>query len=252
LRFSHEPTTSQSNARQKNGLARTRTHFQLPYGMNSDVLEGWSSFPSDHAAFFFALSVVFFFICRRAGVFAIAYSALVVCLPRAYLGIHYPTDLIAGALLGIGVACLTRIAPLRQAVARPVLCYFEANPAVSYGSLSVLTFILGTVCEPVPELIRFAFKVMAAGLNRMGYPLQFGLGKQSMVEPLLVAVAACGTIAALTLLWRRIAAGESKDPEESDASQTGTGSLDARLAIEGRQEPSAAAPSVAARSDASR
>src|ERR1039457_1255887 len=25
LRFSHEPTTSQSNARQKNGLARTRT-----------------------------------------------------------------------------------------------------------------------------------------------------------------------------------------------------------------------------------
>src|SRR5512146_1179740 len=64
--------------------------FHVPYGMNPATLLGWSSFPSDHAAFFFAISVVFLFVSRRAGLFAFAYSTLFICIPRVYLGIHYP------------------------------------------------------------------------------------------------------------------------------------------------------------------
>jgi undecaprenyl-diphosphatase len=177
-------------------------NLHLPYGMDSRVLEGWSSFPSDHAAFFFALSAVLFFVCRRAGIFAIAYSLLVVCLPRVYLGIHYPTDLIAGAAIGAGVGCITLCKTLREAVTRPALWYLDSNPSVFYGCLSVLTYILGTVCEPVPELIRFTFRVIAASLGRTGHPALVVFGKHS-IEPLVVAIVAIGTITLISFISRK-------------------------------------------------
>jgi PAP2 superfamily len=184
-------------------LREQELHFHLPYGMNSVVLEGWSSFPSDHAAFFFALAVTFLFVCRRAGIFAIVYSGLVVCLPRIYLGIHYPSDIAAGVLIGTGAGCLSSIAAVRQAVARPALRYVDINPAASYGCLSVLTYLIGTVCEPVPRLIRFVFAVVAGSLAGTGHPLDVPSGRQSILEPLAVGLAAVGVIAALTLLGRR-------------------------------------------------
>ena len=194
-------------------LREAGLNFHLPYGMNSEALEGWSSFPSDHAAFFFALAVVFFLVCRRTGILAFAYSILVVCLPRAYLGIHHPTDLVAGAAIGTSVACLTLVAPMRQAVTRPVLRYFDHNPSLSYGCLSILTYVIGTVCEPAPELIRFVPKAIAACLARTGHPLHFHLGKQSVLESLAVVVAAVGTIAMLALLCRRFLVLMGKEPE---------------------------------------
>src|SRR5680860_570907 len=48
-------------------------HFLLPYGITPNLLEGWSSFPSDHAVLFFTLSTGLLFISRKAGVFALLY-----------------------------------------------------------------------------------------------------------------------------------------------------------------------------------
>lgn len=67
----------------------------------SDALETWSSFPSDHAVLYFALAAGFLLISRTAGVIALLHAAIVICLPRAYLGLHYPGDLIAGAVVGL-------------------------------------------------------------------------------------------------------------------------------------------------------
>lgn len=189
-------------------------HFHLPYGMNPDVLQGWSSFPSDHAAFFFALAVVILFVSWRAGVFAIAYSTLVICVPRIYLGIHYPTDMIAGALIGSGVSCLTLITRARRFLTQRVLRYLDINPSVSYGCLSVLTYLLGTVCEPVPPLIRFASGVMMSWLA-LGHLRHASLGRQSMAEPLVVLIVAIGIIALLSFLAWIFVVMKTNEPKSS-------------------------------------
>ena len=77
------------------------------YGMDNSNWKQLSSFPSDHAALFFTLAVGIYFASRRAGWFCfIYYSLLFICLPRVYLGEHYPTDIVAGAAIGMvpGVA----------------------------------------------------------------------------------------------------------------------------------------------------
>src|ERR1700761_3541875 len=59
------------------------------------VLPAWSSFPSDHAMLWMSVAVGIFIASRRVGIFALLYTAIFICAPRAYLGIHYPTDLLA-------------------------------------------------------------------------------------------------------------------------------------------------------------
>lgn len=82
--------------------------FLPPHGMEKATLEfeGWSSFPSDHAFLFFALGTGFLFVSRKAGILALAYTTLFIAFPRMYLGLHYPTDILVGGLIGIIVAVL--------------------------------------------------------------------------------------------------------------------------------------------------
>lgn len=58
------------------------------------------SFPSDHAATAFALAFAVFLVNRRWGMAFLAAAALI-CLGRVYVGVHYPSDVVAGALVGI-------------------------------------------------------------------------------------------------------------------------------------------------------
>lgn len=58
------------------------------------------SFPSGHAAVFFALAVALWFIDRRTGWWFGA-LALVNGIARVYVGVHWPTDILAGAAIGI-------------------------------------------------------------------------------------------------------------------------------------------------------
>lgn len=66
------------------------------------------SFPSGHTASSFAAAFLFYReMPKRQGVPALLLAALI-GFSRLYIGIHYPTDVIAGALIGIGIASLVR------------------------------------------------------------------------------------------------------------------------------------------------
>src|SRR5690606_22988918 len=74
--------------------------FSMPFEISTKYADGMSSFPSDHAALFFALATGVYLISKRAGILALIYALVVICLPRIYLGIHYPSDILGGATLG--------------------------------------------------------------------------------------------------------------------------------------------------------
>lgn len=62
-----------------------------------------ASFPSGHAAFFFALSGIVFGYNKRMGTLFFLLSA-VVAASRVMAGIHWPSDILGGAVIGIGSA----------------------------------------------------------------------------------------------------------------------------------------------------
>jgi len=107
-------------------------HIRLADTLSSHALENWSSFPSDHAMLFFTLAAGIFFVSKRIGLIALLYVSLIICLPRIYLGLHYPTDIMAGAFLGTGVAYIACLPRVRSALARPVFSVLTAFPAVFY------------------------------------------------------------------------------------------------------------------------
>ena len=63
------------------------------------------SFPSDHAAAAFAIAFAVLALSRRAGALFLV-AATAIGLSRIALGMHYPSDVLAGALVGFGAATL--------------------------------------------------------------------------------------------------------------------------------------------------
>lgn len=64
-----------------------------------------SSFPSGHAALFFALGTVLFFYNKKAGI-AFLLGAAVLSAARVFAFLHWPSDIVAGAVIGIVSATL--------------------------------------------------------------------------------------------------------------------------------------------------
>ncbi len=71
-------------------------HFNPLFNYNSAE----SSFPSGHAAFYFAISTVVYSYNKKTGIgFFIA--SFLISIARIFSGIHWPSDIIAGAAIGI-------------------------------------------------------------------------------------------------------------------------------------------------------
>jgi undecaprenyl-diphosphatase len=107
--------------------------MRIPFGVDSLTLNDFSSFPSDHAVLFFALCVPLWKRSRWLGGAAFLWTALVICLPRVYLGYHWTSDVLAGAV--IGIAMMLVLCRLIGATALPdqVLRFSKAHRSAFYA-----------------------------------------------------------------------------------------------------------------------
>ena len=130
-------------------LYNLELHFQMPYTFSPKELIGWSSFPSDHATLFFALATGILLESRFLGVLAVSYVLFFISLPRIYLGIHYPTDIIAGAVLGSGIAYLASLENVRSSVASRCLLWQQKHPSLFYALFFLLSYQIATLFDDV-------------------------------------------------------------------------------------------------------
>jgi undecaprenyl-diphosphatase len=77
---------------------------------------------------------------RQLGILAMVHAFFVVCLPRIYVGYHYPTDIVAGMFVGIAVAFVCKWVLLRKGITRPMLRLMEERPAFFYSLAFAWTF----------------------------------------------------------------------------------------------------------------
>ena len=90
----------------KNVVARTRPYdFAEGVELLIEKLSDYS-FPSGHTLCSFEGAFAVFIRNKKWGIVAVVFAFLV-ALSRLYLYVHYPSDVIVGALMGIGIAYLS-------------------------------------------------------------------------------------------------------------------------------------------------
>jgi len=141
--------------------------FLLAHNLPSDILSEWSSFPSDHAVLSFAMAMAVFAAHRGLGVFAFAWALLVSSLPRVYFGLHYPSDILAGAIIGIGIMALARSLPVPQGVNLAVERFAHARRGWFYAGLFLMTYQMATVFAGVRDLAKAGSSVLALLADRI-------------------------------------------------------------------------------------
>jgi membrane-associated phospholipid phosphatase len=97
------------------------------------AMRTWSAFPSDHAVVAFALAVALGRLSPLVGIWSFAHAAVIICFPRVYFGLHHPSDVIGGALIGITLAMVVACMPLRRAGPTVLMRVEQTRPALFYG-----------------------------------------------------------------------------------------------------------------------
>jgi undecaprenyl-diphosphatase len=124
--------------------------FKVPLGVDTASWNEWNSFPSDTAALLFGLAMVITLIRPRVGLIAFAW-ALVVCSARVYDGLHYPTDILAGAGLGVAVVCILQ----HQAILRlcvPVVQWADRRAGIFYAGAFLVSYAIADTFDDVIEI----------------------------------------------------------------------------------------------------
>jgi membrane-associated phospholipid phosphatase len=131
-------------------------------------IESWSSFPSDTAAYFFALAFGLVYLLRRFAIPIMLYTVGWICLPRMYFGLHYASDMVVGILIGITVAWVSLRSELFQSIiARRVLATEETRPEWFYAIAFLVSLEMATVFEG-SRLVGHAFLNAALMVLHLG------------------------------------------------------------------------------------
>jgi len=126
-------------------------------------LVDWSAFPSDTATYFFALAFGLACLSRRLAIPAMLGAGGWICLPRMFLGLHYASDVVAGAVVGIVVVWASlRVGWLQSGLATRLLRFAEGKPEVFYAAAFLASFEMGVIFEDFRVAARAVFDLARA------------------------------------------------------------------------------------------
>lgn len=127
-------------------------YIGLPARANQSLFD-WNSFPSDHATLFFSLATGIFMISRAIGAFVFFYVFIFIALPRVYLGLHYPTDIFAGALLGVACVVLCTRKSVVNLYNMQCMKLLERYPAAFQTALVVISVEISLMFNDVRRFL---------------------------------------------------------------------------------------------------
>jgi undecaprenyl-diphosphatase len=118
--------------------------FILPANWNAGLVTDWNSFPCDVAMMATALAVGLCFVSRRIGMVVGLYVLAVTCFPLIYLGLHYPTDVLAGLIMGAALGYILNLGVVRMRLAAPLLAWETRSAGSYYASLFLISYEFAT------------------------------------------------------------------------------------------------------------
>jgi undecaprenyl-diphosphatase len=127
----------------------------IPENLNILAFSHESSFPSDHATLFMALSYGIWKTNTKVGLFAFIYSVIFILVPRMYLGLHYPSDILIGSLIGIVCVELGFRFNLSKKLDKYLFLFEENKPQYFYPILFVLSYQIADLFEDSRNLLGF-------------------------------------------------------------------------------------------------
>ncbi len=175
-------------------------HYPLSFPPPTNFMN-WSAFPSDHGAYLCALGFGLIWLSRRLTVPIVLYLAVWVCLPRLYLGIHYVSDIVVGAAIGVFTVWAALKARWADSVlTRRVLAFADAKPQFFYPIAFLTMFEMGTLFGDIRKPIRAVMRIIVSGPHHIAIEVA-----------IVFLICICGVVA---FLYRRPAPAVKELPSQ--------------------------------------
>lgn len=135
--------------------------FTVPIGVSEKALDGWSSFPSDHAVLFFSIAVGVWLASRRLGLLAIIYTLVFIGLPRVYAGYHYPTDILGGFVIGGIMIAASMYFLMDSPILNRITAWSDKHRGAFYALFFLITFQMASLFDQTRQIGRLLIGFLA-------------------------------------------------------------------------------------------
>lgn len=120
----------------------------------------WSSFPSDHAVMAFAFAASFYRLSIKLGILVLLHAVIVICLPRLYFALHYPSDLIGGGIIGVMLTFLIVKSKIVLPVSHLLLKIEDKYSGIFYALGFLILFEIGEMFMSIRMLVGGIFHLL--------------------------------------------------------------------------------------------
>jgi len=88
------------------------------------------------------------------------YTFIFILVPRVYLGYHYPSDIVIGALLGASItAFFNYSAVIKNKISKWIMPFSKDYPALFYSFLFIVTYQIADLFWGSREIITYVHKL---------------------------------------------------------------------------------------------
>jgi undecaprenyl-diphosphatase len=143
-------------------ICDANVHFQIPVGLKPNLDQcrtASSSFPSGHTAVLAALGIGLLPISRALGIGCLIFSFFFVLIPRVYVGYHFPSDMVGGALIGIFTIWLAHAGWTVKRAAEPLVRWSKRHPPSFYAAFFIASYIVATFFMDIRTILQELLKI---------------------------------------------------------------------------------------------